>query len=128
MVVGFPGHAAMPLAWFLAKLTNKKIIFDVFVSLYDSIILDREDHSRYSLPALKYWLMDWLSCRLADLIISEVDEYAKYFVKTFGIKYSKFRRIFVGSDDAILYPRQREHPFSRHLSAHSGYSLYYLSS
>lgn len=110
IVVGFPGHSVMPLAWLLARLTGKKIVFDVFVSMYDSIILDREKYSRYSVFALKYWLMDWLSCKLADLIVSEVDEYSKYFVKTFGIKYDKFRRIFVGSDDKILYPRERKHP------------------
>jgi len=34
MVVAFPGHTIMPLAWLLAKLNRKKIIFDAFVSLY----------------------------------------------------------------------------------------------
>jgi len=110
IVVGFPGHPIMPLAWLLAKLTGKKIIFDVFVSLYDSMILDRKAHPRFSLAALKYWFLDWFSCQLADIIISEVDTYAEYFVKTFGIKKEKFRRIFVGSDDTILYPRPRKFP------------------
>jgi len=110
IVVGFPGHTIMPLAWVLAKLSNKKIVFDVFVSLYDSIILDRKSHSKFSLFALKYWLLDWSSCRLSDLNISEVYAYTKYFVETFGIKESKFRTVFIGSDDTILYPRERKFP------------------
>ena len=110
IMVGFPGHSVMPLAWLLGRLTNKKIVFDVFVSLYDSIILDRKSHSKFSIFALKYWLMDWLSCKLADLIISETNEYAKYFIETFGIKKKKFRRVLIGTDDSILYPRERKFP------------------
>ena len=110
IVVGFPGHTIMPLAWILARLSGKKIVFDVFVSLYDSIILDRKLYSKFSLPSLRYWLLDWSSSRLSDLNISEVDAYTKYFVKTFGIKESKFRTVFIGSDDAILYPRERKFP------------------
>ncbi|MFH0907067.1 MAG: glycosyltransferase [bacterium] len=110
IIVGFPGHPIVPLAWILGRLTNKKIIFDVFVSLYDSIILDRKSHSRFSLSALKYWFLDWISCQMSDLIISEVNAYTEYFVKTFKIKRKKFKRIFVGSDDKILYPRKRKFP------------------
>ena len=28
IIVGFPGHPIMPLAWLLGRLTGKKIIFD----------------------------------------------------------------------------------------------------
>lgn len=115
IIVGFPGHTIMPLAWLLAKLSGKKIIFDVFVSLYDSIILDRKSHSKISLAALKYWLLDWWSCRLADSLISETEAYADYFAKTFGVKKNKFRIVLVGSDDSVLYPRQREKPNQKFL-------------
>ena len=108
IMVGFPGHTIMPLAWILSRLSGKKTVFDVFVSLYDSIILDRKSYSKFSLHSLKYWLLDWSSCRLSDLNISEVDAYTKYFVKTFGIKENKFRTVFIGSDDTILYPRERK--------------------
>ena len=45
MVVGFAGHAIMPLAWLLCKLYRKKLILDLFVSEYDSVILDRKAFS-----------------------------------------------------------------------------------
>lgn len=102
MIVGFPGHPVM----FLAKLVcRKKIVFDAFVSLYDSNIFDRKTHSPHSLKALKYWLLDWLSCKLANKILLDTDEHIKYFVKTFGTKKEKFKRILVGGDDTIFYPR-----------------------
>ena len=102
MIVGFPGHPVMPLAKLICR---KKIVFDLLVSLYDAVILDRKNHSRWSLQALKYWLLDWLGCRLADVVLLETYESIKYFVKTFKIKKEKFRRILVGGDDTIFYPR-----------------------
>ena len=102
MIVGFPGHSVMPLARLICK---KKIIFDAFVSLYDSNIFDRKAYSPHGLKALKYWLLDWLACKLANKILLDTDEHIKYFVKTFRIKKEKFKRIFVGSDDSIFYPR-----------------------
>src|SRR3989339_694728 len=95
MVVGFPGYQAMILARFL---TRKKIIFDAFTSLYDSLVLDRKTVNKNSLSAYYYWLLDWLSCGLADKILLDTNEQIDYFVDTFKIKKEKFIRIFVGSD------------------------------
>ena len=107
MIVGFPGHTIMPLAWFLAKIHRKKIIFDAFISLYDSIILDRAKFSRFSLPALKYWLIDWLSCQLADKVLLDANEHIEYFIKTFKISPKKFERILVSCDDSVIYPVEK---------------------
>ena len=106
--VAFPGYVVMPLAWILAKLTRKKIVLDGFMSAYDSMILDRKIYSKYSLQALKYYFLDWISCVLADRILLDADEYIKYYIKTFKIKKSKFRRLLVGSDNKMLYPRQQK--------------------
>lgn len=106
MVVGFPGHTIMPLAWLLATLHGKKLIFDAFISQYDSIIFDERKYPEYSFQAVKFWLLDWLSCILADAVLLEVQEYANYFAKKFRISKKKFHVIFVGCDDEIIYPRE----------------------
>lgn len=106
--VAFAGYVIVPLAWVLAKITGKKIVFDAFMSVYDSMILDRKIYKKFSIKSLKYFFLDWLSCKLAGIIFLDADEYIKYFVKTFRIKKFKFRRIFVGSDDSILRPREQK--------------------
>ncbi|MFA6410050.1 MAG: glycosyltransferase [Candidatus Buchananbacteria bacterium] len=108
MVVGFPGHTIMPLAWFLAKMSGKKIVFDAFVSMYDSVILDRAQYLPKSLMAKKYWAIDWLACKLADMILLDADEHIKFFIETFKIKKEKFKRILVSCDDKLIFPRQVE--------------------
>lgn len=35
-------HRIIPLAWMLSKISGKILVFDPFVSLYDSIILNRD--------------------------------------------------------------------------------------
>ena len=106
--VAFPGYVIMPLAWILAKITKKKIVFDAFMSVYDSMIIDRQSYGKYSWPALKYWLLDWFSCVLADRVLLDADEYIKYYIKTFGVSRAKFRRLLVGSDDKALYPMEQK--------------------
>jgi len=104
MVVGFAGHAIMPLAWLLCKLYRKKLILDLFVSEYDSVILDRKAFSTRSWQAKKYWLMDWLACTLADILLLETDAHINFFSATFKIKRSKFRRLIISADESIFKP------------------------
>jgi len=101
MVVGFPGQQAM----FLAKiLCRKPIIFDAFLSFYDSMVFDRKTCSPKSLKAKYYWWLDYFSCRLAHKILLDTNEHINYFAETFKIKKEKFSRIFIGADDAIFKP------------------------
>jgi glycosyltransferase involved in cell wall biosynthesis len=95
MIVGFPGWSMIIWARIIAP--RKKIVFDVFTSLYDSAVFDRQTVKKGSAKARYYWLLDWLSCKLTDLILLDTNEHIKYFVKTFGIKKEKFLRIWVGS-------------------------------
>lgn len=104
MLVGFPGYQAIVLARWLA---NKPIIFDAFTSLYDSMVFDRRIVKQNSSRAKYYWFLDWLSCWLADKIIIDTQAHIGYFVKNFKAKPEKFIRVFVGTDDRIMKPREK---------------------
>jgi len=105
MIVGYPGYTVMVLAKLISR---KKIIFDAFLSAYQSKIFDRKSYSSKSLHAFKFWLLDWISCKLADKILLDTKEHIKYFVKTFRIEKEKFKRIFIGTDNTLFYPRSIE--------------------
>lgn len=101
MVVGFPGFTIMPLAQLVA---TAPIIFDAFLSFYDSNVFDRKVCRPGSIRAKYYFFLDWLSCQLADIVLLDTNEHIKYFVEKFGIKQEKFRRIFIGAHDKIFKP------------------------
>ncbi|KKR91465.1 MAG: Group 1 glycosyl transferase [Candidatus Woesebacteria bacterium GW2011_GWA1_41_13b] len=108
MIVGFHGHAMMPLAWLCAKIiSRKKLIWDAFVSTYDTTVFDRKKARLGSVKATKHWLIDWLGCVLADLILLDADAHGKYFIKTFHIRPAKFKTLPVGCDDTIMHPREQ---------------------
>lgn len=105
MIVGYPGFQAM----LLAKLvTEKPIIFDAFVSIYDSMVLDRAQVKRNSLKARYFWWLDKLSLTLAHLVLFDTQEHITFVSKEFKIKTDKFRRIFVGADTEVFYPTERK--------------------
>ena len=105
MIVGFQGVQAVILAKFL---TRKTIIFDAFVSLYDSMVMDRKNVKMKSFTAKYYWWLDKISMILADIILFDTNEHINYASKEFGIKKEKFKRIFVGADTDIFYPAEKE--------------------
>ena len=102
MVVGFPGYQSMWLAKFVCR---KKIVFDAFSSIYDSMVFDRKKTKQKSPKALYYYLLDYVSCRLADLILLDTQEHIDYFVRQFKISQNKFKKILLGSDDSFMQPR-----------------------
>jgi len=107
MVVGFMGHTLVPLAWFLTRFPRKKLVFDAFISTYDSNIFDRKKYSPYGLMALKYWFIDWLSCVLPDLVLMDAEAHADYMSRTFYIPRRKIKGLLVGCSDNIMYPRSQ---------------------
>jgi len=101
IIVGFPGHTVI---W-LAKLISKKpVIFDAFLSLYDSLVFDRKVYSNKSFKAKYYYFLDWLSCKLADKILLDTKSHINYFIDTFGIRRTKFDYIYIGTTPNIFYP------------------------
>lgn len=104
MIVGFPGQEVMLLARFLTK---KPIVFDAFTSHYGGYILDRKIASPKSLRARYYRWLDRAACRRADRVLLDTQAHVDFFVGELGIERSKLRKIFVGTDTSVFYPRPK---------------------
>src|SRR3989339_268692 len=105
MIVGFPGPQAMILARFLSR---KKIVFDAFASLYDSVYGENNKSIFSNARAFYFFFLDKSACLFADKILLDTNSHIDYYVQRFKIKKEKFIRIFVGSDDSITYPQKEE--------------------
>lgn len=103
--VGFPGHTDVPLAWLLGKISGKKVVFDAFISVYDTNIFDRKYFSLTSLRAKYYFAIDWLATHLADLNVFDTNQDKDYFMDTFFLAENKCTVIPVGTDEEIFKPR-----------------------
>lgn len=110
--VQFPGHLNVPIAWVLGKLFNKPVIFDAFVSLYDTYIFDRQIAGQGSVKAKFYWWVDKLAGSLADRVTLDTNAHIRYFVRTFKLPRRKFSRLPVGGDDTLFKPIHKPYAIS----------------
>lgn len=102
LVVGFPGQESMLL---VRLLTRKPIIFDAFTSHYGGYVLDRGKYGKKSLRAKWYKWLDRKSVKLATISLLDTNAHIDFFVNELGLSRDKFRRIFVGTDSDVFYPR-----------------------
>lgn len=102
--VGFFGQPIVPI---VKLLTNKKIIFDAYMSGYDTMVMDKKKIKKGSLIANVLHFLDYYSCKLADAVLLDTQQHIDYFVKEFGINEEKFHRILIGSDEEVFYPQQK---------------------
>lgn len=104
----FVGFFGQPLVPIIKRLSNKPIVFDAFLSAYDTMCFDRKRFKPYSLAGRSFYWLDKHSCDLADKVLLDTNAHIDYFVSTFQLDRKKFHRIFVGADDSVFYPRNLE--------------------
>jgi glycosyltransferase involved in cell wall biosynthesis len=91
------GQSLAPLAWRLARRYQKRLTIDAFTPIYDSAVYDRMIARPRSPLALRYWLIDWLSLRLADRVLTDTAQHRAYFTHAFGLRPGKASVIPVGA-------------------------------
>jgi glycosyltransferase involved in cell wall biosynthesis len=102
LLVGYSDNRWLPI-W--AKLINKKpVVWDAFYSKYDVLVFDRKLVKNKGLKSFYHWLVEWLACWAADIILLDTNCYIDYFIKTFKVDKGKFIRVLIGADEAIFYP------------------------
>ena len=106
--VGYFGHLDMFIAKLLTVFNKKPIIFDAFISLYDSIVKDRKMVREGSLLSKLSFMLDKYSCNLADIVILDTQQHINYFIKEFKLPENKFRRVFACADDSVFRPIKKE--------------------
>lgn len=94
------------LAKLLTKITNKPVILDHLISMYDTFVITRKLVKENSIKAKLAYLSDKYSCSLADRAILDSNQRIEYYHKEFKIKKEKFRRVFLGADDELFFPRE----------------------
>ncbi|AKB46556.1 Glycosyltransferase [Methanosarcina sp. Kolksee] len=100
----FVGFFGQPLVPIIKKFSNKPIVFDAFLSAYDTMCFDRKQFSPKSVAGKFFYWLDQHSCELANKVLLDSDAHINYFVNIFGLDRKKFERLFVGADDSVFYP------------------------
>lgn len=95
-------HKDVPLAYLLAKITRKRLVFDPLVSRFDTKILDRADAAEGSVQAWHNKNLDRMSLRLPDVVLADTKAHADYYADEFDIPRGKIRVLPVGFDEDLF--------------------------
>jgi len=102
--VGFYGHLMLlPLG----LLRCAPLLFDAFVSTYDTLVEDRKVGSAASWVGRLAYGIDWISGRLADHILLDTPQHIAYYARTFHLPVEKFSPLPVGCNEDIFSWRER---------------------
>jgi glycosyltransferase involved in cell wall biosynthesis len=101
----FAGFLGQPLVPFMWARGMRPLVLDAFVSVYDTLVLDRGQHNRNSpVGRVTRWLDSW-SMRRADLVLTDTPDSAAFMASEFGADQAKLVPVPVGADESVFYPR-----------------------
>lgn len=102
VMVGFYGYLLAPVVRALARAP---LLFDAFVSNYDTLCFDRRVVAPGSLSAQAIFQFDKRICHTAHHLLLDTPQHAAYFIETFGLDARRISWIPVGCNEEIFYRR-----------------------
>ena len=102
VIVGFYGQLLLPI---VRLLTKKPILYDIYISTYDTMVYDRRKTKPGTFISMLYQFVDRLSMSLADSIILETKDHIRNYSKKFKIPEEKFEHLFLTVDEKVIYPK-----------------------
>ena len=102
LIVGYPGHFDLPAAKRVAR--GRPVIFNPLVSLFDTIVDDRQRFRRGSPGAGVVHIVDRRAFRRADRVVADTDAHAEFFRHEFDLATDRVEVCFVGAEDRLFRP------------------------
>ena len=102
VLVSYPGQLDILVLRIFASLRRKPIVFDWFISAYDTVVMDRALVRRRSMPARALWLVEWLAARAANLAIMDTATHARRVEQLFGVAPASVAHVWVGAEDLFF--------------------------
>lgn len=107
--VGYPGQFDVYLAWILARLYRKPLVWDILMSIYlVAVERDLDQLSPFTVKMLKH--IEKIAFRLPDILIQDTLPYIDWLQQTYEIHPDKFRQVPIGVDDRVFQAAPGEKP------------------
>ncbi|MBS7576264.1 MULTISPECIES: glycosyltransferase [unclassified Enterococcus] len=101
----FIGFSPQLLTPFFPFIKKKVLIVDFFISLYETLVIERQIIKNKSFLAKWFFWLDGYTLRQAQWIIVDTQADALYFSKTFQIPLNKFEILYLEGDQSIYVPK-----------------------
>jgi glycosyltransferase involved in cell wall biosynthesis len=98
VLIGYLGLFDLLFLWPVIKFRGVPIVWDVFISLYNTVVEDRALISKNNPVAWILYLTEWMAIRLADRVIMDTEAHAEYLRRTYNCTEDKVKSVFVGAE------------------------------
>ena len=106
--IGFLPQIVLPFFSFLFR--GKVVIIDFFISLYDTLVFDRQRFRPGGLPGGFLRWVDKAALRRADHVIVDTRTDGEYFIRELDAAPDKVEVLYLEADTSIYYPRRIPKP------------------
>lgn len=98
VIVGYPGYFDVLLACLLNLFGRRQVVLVAFISLYDTIVVDRGQWAVDSWKARVLKWIDRMAFSRADLVLVDTRQQGDYYADLLGLPRERFERSFVGHE------------------------------
>jgi len=113
VLVGYLGQLDVLLIRPLTWLRRVPLVWDTFLSLYDTLVDDRALVRPHHPFAMLLYACEWLALRAPNLLLTDTSAHAWFFSTHFGVGRHRIERVFVGAEPRAFYPPHPEYPHHR---------------
>ena len=104
VLIGYMGHLDVLVLWPFARLRGAPVVWDAFLSLWDTMVEDRKMIGRYNPLAWLLHAWEWLACRAARIVVLDTRAHADYFVARYGLPRERTASVLVGAEPDAFPP------------------------
>lgn len=102
VLIGYMGQFDVLAFRPLALLFRRPVIWDAFLSLYESVVIDRKLVSRKHPVALLLRGAEWLACRAVSRVVLDTEAHAQLFRQLYGLGADRTAAVFVGAETGVF--------------------------
>jgi len=110
LICSYPGAVDLLIIFCFARLRRVPLIWDMFISIYDTVVVDRKLISHRSPAARLLYGLEWLACRAADCLLMDTKTHAAAMEKLFNLPSGSIGAVPVGCESSIFKPLDTPRP------------------
>jgi len=102
--ITYPGYFDVPIVWAATRFRRSKIVYDPFISLYDTAVCDRQLVTPDSWLGQVLLRVDRLALRMSTHVIADSPEHGQFYAELAGLSDTKISVVWLGADEEIFSP------------------------
>ncbi len=110
VLIGFPGILDMLVAAPIARWRGIPLAWDMFMSLYDTVVEDRKLLRQGRLPARLLHALEGFALRRADLVFLDTQTHARRIETLFKLDHGTASAVWVGAETTCFHAKPDHRP------------------